>query len=760
MLRVMSFVVLAIATVSWPLPPPDAVPRAVVDQYPGGHTLTDPYRYLEDLKSPAVQTYFKDEATYTNAVLAQLGPGRERLRADIGRLVDAGTIVSSIARVGDRIFYLERPAGANDARLMVRAGTTAPRLLLDPDALGKATGSSAHLSLSSVLPSPDGSHVAVGVVPGGTENETHLRIVDVAKGTLLSDDLPRSWFGATAWSPDGKSLFYNQLPLVAPGHEAERELNATVYRHTLGATSADPAVFGIGRDPRVAFVPTDLPFVIISPASEYAMGVIAHGVQNEQTVYVAPVAAVVAGGSIPWRKIADVDDDVTNFDLRRNFAYLLTHKDAPRYKVTALDLSRPDATAASAITIVPASDGVIEQVAVASDALYVRGILGGPAQLRKLAWKPDGSVGAIAGVPLPFPGTLDEFSTDARIPGAVLGLASWTKPLLVYALDRTGTLADTGIRKAPAIDTSGYTSIETDAPSTGGVMVPVSIVMKRGTRLDGTSPTYLEAYGSYGLNIDPYFLGSRFAWLDAGGVWVVAHVRGGGEYGEDWHVAGKGPTKQHTIDDVLAAARYLIAQHYTSPAHLAIEGTSAGGITVGGAITQHPELFAAALDVVGVTDALRSETEPNGPGNVPEFGSSKTAAGFEQLYVMDAYQHIVAGRHYPAVLGVTGINDPRVAPWQVAKFVARLRQATKSGRPVLLRVDYDAGHGMLAASAKSSGVAAHGRVQFSDVAMRQSRLCRHPANGCRALEFISNVAIVTPTSRCCERSTSAATRWR
>jgi prolyl oligopeptidase len=205
--------------------------------------------------------------------------------------------------------------------------------------------------------------------------------------------------------------------------------------------------------------------------------------------------------------------------------------------------------------------------------LYVRGINGGPAQLRKLPWT-GSTAGASVDVALPFAGTLDEFATDSRAPGAVLGLAGWTKPLLIYSLGTDGTLADTGIRKAPNIDTSGYESLEVSVPSTGGAMVPVSIVMKRGTALDGSHPTYLDAYGSYGITIDPYFLGSRFAWLDAGGIWVVAHVRGGGEYGEDWHLAGKGPTKQHTIDDVIAAARYMIAQKYTSPAHLAIEGTS------------------------------------------------------------------------------------------------------------------------------------------------------------------------------------------
>lgn len=690
--------VLAATLLVWPpLPPPFPV-HAVIDRYPGGHTVSDPYRALEHLANPAVQRYVRGEADYTQALLDELGPGREALRRDIARLTDAGSAVSNLVRVQDKLFYLERPAGANDARLMVRDGTGAPRVLLDPDAFGKRIGSTAHLSISNLLASPTGDRIAVGMIPGGAEDDTRTRILETADGTVLPDDLPRTWAGATAWSLDGTTLFYNQLPQVAPGHEAERELKATIYAHRIGSTDGDRAVFGIGVDPNVPMVPTDSPSVQIPVGSSLALGYVTHGVQNELTLYVAPIAALFSGGQIPWRKAFDVDDDVTSLDVRGDIAYLLTHKGASRYEVTSLDLADPNATAANASVVVPAGAGVIQQVAVAADALYVRGISGGPAQLRKLPWNADGTPGSIETVALPFAGTLQEFAVDARADGAALGLVSWTKPLLVYALDARGQLTDTGIRTPPDIDTSAYTSLEVNVPSTNGAMVPVSIVSKRGIALDGTHPTYLEAYGSYGLNIDPYFLGSAFAWLDAGGVWVVAHVRGGGEYGEDWYRAGQGRAKQHTIDDAIAAARYLIARRYTSPAHLAIEGTSAGGIMVGGAITQHPELFAAALDVVGVTDALRSETEPNGPSNVPEFGSVNTLAGFTQLYAMDAYAHIVDGRRYPAVMGITGINDPRVAPWQVAKFVTRLRHATSSGRPVLMRVDYDAGHGLLTAS--------------------------------------------------------------
>lgn len=687
------------SSIVWPARPPAAAVKPVTNDY-FGHRLVDPYQYFEHLNDPTVRKFFRQQADYTNAVLSRLGSGRAKIREDVARLADAGSAVSSVVLAGNQIFYLERPPGVSDARLMVRGPNVAPRMLLDPDALAKSMGSAAHLSISAVLPSPDGSHVVVGIVPGGAEHETHTRIIDVATGSLGTEDFPRTWFGATAWTSDGRSVFYNQLPELKPGEsENDRELRSIAYRHTLGATTPDTPVFGINLHPKVSFVPTDFPFIVISPASPYALGLIAHGVQNEVTMYAASVSAVEAGGLIPWRKVADVDDAVTSFDLKNSMAYLLTHKDAPRYEVTAVDLSRADQTATTAVTVVPSSDVVIQQIAVANDGLYVRGILGGIANLRKLPFTADQSLSSPVDVKLPFDGTLQEFATDPRVPGAVLGLVSWTKPLLVYSLAANGVVTDTGIRKPPKIDTSQYISLEVKAPSADGTLVPLSMVMRRGTKLDGSNPTYLEAYGAYGFDLDPYFLGSRFAWLDQGGVWAVAHVRGGGEYGEDWHLAGKGRTKQHTIDDALAAARYLIAHRYTSPAHLAIEGTSAGGIMVGGAITQHPELFAGALDVVGWTDALRSEAaEPNGATNVPEFGSAKTKAGFEALYTMDAYQHVVKGRKYPAVMAVTGINDPRVAPWQPAKFVARLQAASASGRPVLLRVDYDAGHGLLAAS--------------------------------------------------------------
>jgi len=248
------------------------------------------------------------------------------------------------------------------------------------------------------------------------------------------------------------------------------------------------------------------------------------------------------------------------------------------------------------------------------------------------------------------------------------------------------------------VDFSAIESHEVKAKASDGTLVPLSIVQKRGLTLDGSHPTLLHGYGSYGVTYDPGFDPSSLAWLERGGVIAVAHVRGGGEYGEDWHNGGRKATKMNTITDFIACAQYLIDQKYTSPEHLAGEGTSAGGITIGGAITERPDLFGAALDNVGMSDDLRAELQINGPANIPEFGTVKDEQDFHHLLSISAYHRIKDQTPYPAVLLTTGINDPRVDPWQMNKMTARLQAATSSGKPVLLRVDYDAGHGGIGAT--------------------------------------------------------------
>jgi prolyl oligopeptidase len=343
--------------------------------------------------------------------------------------------------------------------------------------------------------------------------------------------------------------------------------------------------------------------------------------------------------------------------------------------------------------VVPQSDAIIRAFRVAKDGLYIASTLNGESQLARAPLS-GGAVGTAQLLALPYPGTVDTLVANETEDGAVFQLESWTRSPLWYKSDpATRRPVDIGLQKAIAVGAMGLISKEVSVPSFDGTMIPLSIIMKADTRLDGRNPTLLIGYGSYGTTLTPGFDPSSIPWLNRGGIVAVAHVRGGGWYGEAWHKAGMKLTKLDTVFDYIACGQYLVNQGYTSPRFLAGKGTSAGGITIGGAITWRPDLFVAAIDSHGLTDTLRAEFTPNGPPNIEEFGSVTTEAGFHGLYAMSAYENIRNGVAYPAVLLETGINDSRVAPWIVAKMAARLEAATSSGNPILLRVSYKSGHG-------------------------------------------------------------------
>jgi prolyl oligopeptidase len=273
-------------------------------------------------------------------------------------------------------------------------------------------------------------------------------------------------------------------------------------------------------------------------------------------------------------------------------------------------------------------------------------------------------------------------------------LEGWVRPTITGYAGPDGVVHVTDISPQPPIDVSPYISEEVFATAHDGVKVPLSIVYKKGIKRDGSAPVLLEAYGAYGIKLNPAFIARWLPWLDLGAVFAVAHVRGGGELGEDWHLAGYKLTKPNTWRDTIACGEYMIAQKFCSKRTLAIIGGSAGGITMGRFLTERPDLAAVVIDEVGVSDALRSEFSPNGPPNIPEFGTVTNKVGFEGLYAMDAYQHVKDGVKYPSVLLTTGLNDPRVSSWEPTKMTARLQAATGSKNPILLRVETDAGHGI------------------------------------------------------------------
>ena len=661
--------------------------REVTEEY-FGTKVVDPYRWLEKTDDPEVTAWMKTQNDYTRNMLARI-PGRDQLLQRVKALDNAGAVVSALQVWGGKYFYYKTEPGSDNRKLYVRDGlNSSERLLVDPEKLTTPDGK--HFSIDYFQPAIDGTQVAYGVSQGGSENSV-LHVIESATGKVLSDSIDRAEFGSPSWLPDGRSFFYSRMQKLPPDAPATaRYQKLRVYHHTLGADpESEPAVFGYDVNPNIKVTEDDFSILAYSPgAPKYLLGLVIHGVKRELDVY-AVLLEANPGANTAWKKVAEEADAVTGLDVHGDTIYLLSHKDASRFKVLRTNLAKPDIAHAS--VVVPTGDVVITNISAAADALYIQDLDGGIGRLRRLPHQG----GDTQSVKLPFAGAIQALATNPNQIGAWLELTSWTKSPLWFALDaKSGKLADTGLVPPSPVDFSQIESEEVKARSADGTMVPLSIIHKRGLPLDGSHPGWLEGYGAYGITLDPTFRPTWLAFLERGGVFVVAHVRGGGEYGEDWHLAGKKLTKQHTIDDFIAGAQYLIEHKYTSPTHLAGEGTSAGGVTIGGAITQHPELFGAALIRVGDSDSLRSELMASGPANIPEFGTVKEPDGFKALYAMDAYQHVKPDTAYPAVLLTTGANDPRVASWQAAKMTARLQASSISGKPVLLRVDYDAGHGI------------------------------------------------------------------
>jgi prolyl oligopeptidase len=665
---------------------PVAPARPVTDTY-FGQTVTDPYRWLENLSSPETQAWMKAQSDYTRHYLSHL-PGRDALIKRIEDLDNATTRVGDVEHYGSRYFYLKLTPQDETPKLYVRDGLGGgERLLADPQVIG---GAGQRYTISDYYPSWDGRLIAVEIAAGGSE-EGMLRVIDAATGKLLPDSIDRIWGASVSWDPEGKFFYFVRLKKLAPGESRnDKELDSTAYLHRMGDDPAkDVVVLSRLATPALGLVPTDQPTVAVQPGSPYAIGIISHGVRNEVTLAFSPAGAV-SQGAPQWKKFVDVDDDVTSLAMNGHDLWLLTHKDAPHFEVIHLDLDHPDM--AQATVVQPASDLVLKGIGAARDALYIDAAKGGITHILRL---PYGQTTA-APVALPFDGSDGEGPfMNIEQDGALMRLSGWTHPPQWYSYDPAGgKVANTNIEALNPVDFSAIASVEVTAPGADGTPIPLSIIYAKNLVLNGKNPCLLEGYGSYGISIDPGFDATRLALLEKGIVVAYAHVRGGGENGEDWHLAGQKQTKQNTISDFISCAQYLIDKGYTSPAYLAGRGTSAGGITIGGALTQRPDLFTLAICNVGVMDILRFEFEPNGPSNTPEFGTIKDPDGFKALYRMDAYQHVKDGTAYPAVLLVTGANDPRVSPWHLLKMTARLQAATSGKKPILLRVDYDAGHGI------------------------------------------------------------------
>lgn len=689
-------ILMVVALMSIPLAlaqtPPVAPVRNAVDDH-WGVKVSDPYRYMEDLDDPEVQAWIKGEADYASAVLDKI-PGREELFRRIKEL-DAGSPyrVFGVQLMPDGgLFYFKQGAEENLAKIYHRTSPDgAEQLLIDPAAMEVPGGG--FYSVSFIRPSPDGHYLVYGIAPSGSE-ETTLRVLDVTTGQTLPDSVDRlePYYTPPQWLPDGSGFYYvrlRQLPPEAPPTDGYKR--SRTFLHRLGTpVTEDQVAFAKDQWPGIDMTDEDFPSIVLPRASTYAVGQIKHGDANELTLYAAPFMRLVTEDT-PWKPVCDIPDSVTDFTIRGEWIYMVTSKDAPRARVVRTPLANP--SFADAEEVIPAGRRVLRGVYAAKDALYVSAFDAGMSRVLRV----DDSTGSVTSLEFPD-GAPSGYVTSASpdVDGVLIQTTSWTNRGQTYAFDpATGTFTDTGLNPSGKFDdVPGYESVEVEVSSHDGVMIPLSVIYKSGVKLDGSNPTLLDGYGAYGISRTVYFDPTRLAWLERGGILAIAHVRGGGEFGPEWHLAGQKLTKPNTWKDFIACAEYLIDTGYTAAARLAGSGGSAGGILIGRAITERPDLFAAALIAVGDLDAVRMETTTNGVPNIQEFGTVKKEDEFHALLEMSAYHHVKDGVKYPAVMLIHGINDPRVEPWMSAKMCARLQAATASDRPILFRVDYHAGHGV------------------------------------------------------------------
>ncbi len=672
---------------------PAAPVRNVVDTY-FGVRVDDPYRYMESVQDPLVATWMKAQSDYTNTMIQSI-PGRKTLLSRVQELDDsvAATTLSVSWLPNGRVFYVQTRPGDNQAKLYARAKINGPeRLIVDPDEISRRSGRT--VSLHFYVASPTGRYVAYGLSDSGSE-QVYMSVMHVATGHVLGPAVDRTSANAVGtklkWLPDETGFFFNRKQELKPGMPAtDKYLNSNAYFFRIATSAPDSQpVFGNGNPAAPRLEPDEFPFIVLPPSSDYVLALSHYGVRNQISLYTAR-RSELRTAHIRWRPIVTQADNVVDFAVYRDELYLVSGKGAPRYRVLRTSLSHPDL--AKAAVVVPQSKAVVSAIEAAADGIYVKLIDGGPSRLLRIAYRSQ----IAERIALPFEGSLRLAHTSSGKKGAVVELAGWVRsPHLYYYDPNTKQLHNLGLQPVDSSDArSDLTAEEVNVRSHDGVEIPLSIVHKRGLALDANNPTILTGYGAYGFLQEPRYSPNWLAWFERGGIYAIAHVRGGGEYGEEWHLAGRGESKHNSWKDFIACAEYLVARGYTKPEHLGIQGTSAGGILVGRALTERPDLFAAAVPTVGVLDAIRLELTPTGSANAAEYGSSKTEAGFRGSLEMSAYYHVREGIPYPGVLLVQGVNDPRVLAWQSTKMAARLQAATTSARPILLRLDYDAGHGV------------------------------------------------------------------
>ncbi|MBZ5507282.1 MAG: prolyl oligopeptidase family serine peptidase [Acidobacteriia bacterium] len=667
------------------LAPPQARVANVIDDY-HGRQISDPYRWLEDGASEETRRFIEEENAYTRSVLENIS-GRDKLRQHIERLLTIGRVASPQTG-GGRYFYERRDGRQNQAVVNVRDGRKGTdRALIDVNALSP----DGTIALDWWYPSDDGMYVAFGTSPNGSELST-LQVIEVASGQLLPEKIERTRAASVAWLPDSSGFYYTRYPQPGDVPAGEEMYNRRVFFHQLNQGNAgglrDPLIFPAEGE-RLA--PQHWPNVSISNDGRWLLVDVSKG-WTRTDLYLKDLSAQNSA----FQRITADRNFLYHGEILDGQIYITTNEDAPRFRVFKAECAAPER--ANWKEIVAQSDGVIEgRAVIIGKRLFVHYIRNASSQLTlfDLEGKPN------AEIPMPALGSIFDLGGHWNSESGFFGFVSYAIPPTVYEVNFDEVHFDGAAqeweRVESGIDPARYQTEQLWCNSKDGTRVPMFVVSKKGLIRNGHNPTLLSGYGGFNLGRTPFFNRNvMLLLLEQGGVYVDVQLRGGNEFGEDWHRAGMLDQKQNVFDDLAAAAEHLIAQKYTSAEHLAIQGGSNGGLLMGAALTQRPELFRAVVCQVPLLDMLRYQNFQIAKLWIPEYGSSDDPKQFEYLYAYSPYHHVKPGTVYPAVLFMTAESDTRVDPMHAVKMAALLQAQASNGpeRPILLRVDTKAGHGV------------------------------------------------------------------
>ena len=664
--------------------PPKTSRVPVVNEY-HGVKVVDPYQWLEDWDDKRVQAWSDKQNAYARDVLDNL-PGVEELRGRITEILTAESIsYYSLCRRGGRLFAIKRQPPLEQPFLVVMPSAQKPeseRVIVDPTKIDP----SGSTSIDFYVPSPDGELVAVSLSVGGSESgDVHIYKTESGEetGRVIARVNGGTAGGDLAWTPDGSGFYYTQYPRLGERPVEDMDFYQQLWYHELG-TSPDDDRYEIGKDfPRIAEIRLEC-----DEQTGRVLATVQYGDSGRFAHYVRTLRR-------QWKQITDYDDKIVQAAFGPDDTLILISRDdAPRGKI--LKLSLADMSLEKAETVVPEAEETIVSefyghppMVVTSNRLYLTYQLGGPSEIRVFDLQGHQQAGPKI-LPVSSVGQIVAVSGDA----VLYSNSSYLEPSAWYLFDPDdGKTAKTELVTESPVDFSDCEVVREYATSKDGTKVPVNIIRLKGIKLDGSNPVLLTGYGGYGISIEPRFSALRRVWMDYGGVYAQANLRGGGEFGEQWHKQGMLTSKQNVFDDFAAVMRYMIDAGYTTPERLATIGGSNGGLLMGATITQHPQLCRAVVSSVGIYDMLRVELAPNGEFNIPEFGTVKNPDHFRALYAYSPYHNVEDGTACPSVLFLTGANDPRVDPMHSRKMTASLQAASSSGRAVLLRTSSKTGHG-------------------------------------------------------------------